>query len=78
MGLDTMALKDTCRNTQFYLQGYLSHRRSFDSSSAWIATKIEESSNLSPRIRNALICMGIWFYPKLNSFIYLANTRIAP
>lgn len=31
-----------------------------------------------PRIRNSLICMGIWSYPKLNAFISFRNTRAIP
>jgi hypothetical protein len=31
-----------------------------------IATSIEESSNLSPRIPNTLVCMGLWIFPKLD------------
>ncbi len=33
------------------------------------AAKTEATHNPLPRIRNTLICAGLWFCPKLNSFI---------
>ena len=42
------------------------------------ATEIEESSNLSCRTPKALICVGIWLYPKLNAFISQTFGRLTP
>lgn len=68
---------EAARGTTTPLQGGNSFLLEMLECPSSIAAKFEESLNLSSHAANTLICAGLWFYTKLDSFISHTITRTA-